>query len=112
MWESIVNAFKSFLQRVKNFFRKIINGILNFMRDVASYFKGLRLRQGQHVPFIANREKFKEMLHNAPVKNVGIFTAVYNEETDEIENVQDLQADALDAQTKQVMGNEELVVLS
>ncbi|MGN0223122.1 MAG: hypothetical protein ACI4AM_03740 [Muribaculaceae bacterium] len=112
MWESIVNAFKSFLQRVKNFFRKIINGILNFFRDVVSYFKGLRLRQGTQVPFIANREKFKEMLHNAPVKNVGIFSGVYNEVTDEIENVQDLQADALDAQTKQVLGNEELVVLS
>lgn len=112
MWESIVNAFKSFLQRVKNFFRKIINGILDFFRDVVNYFKGLRLRQGTDIPTIFDREKFKELIHNAPVKNVGIFTAVYNEETDEIENVQEIQADALDEQTKAILGDEKLVVLN
>ena len=112
MWESIVNAFKSFLQRVKNFFRKIINGSLNFFRDVVSYFRGLRLRQGTDIPWFAKRDEFKEMLHNAPVKNVGIFTGVYNEETDEIENVQEIQADALDEKTKEILGNEKLVVLS
>ena len=52
------------------------------------------------------------MLRRAPNKNVGIFKGVYNEETDEIEHSEFVEADELDSQTKNVMQNEPLVVLS
>lgn len=112
MLDRILEAFKSFCRKVKNFFIKIINGILNFFSHVVSYFKGLSLKQGKDVPWIARRDEFREMLHNAPVKNVGIFQGTYNELTDEIENVRDLQADALDQDTINILGKEKLVVLN
>ena len=61
---------------------------------------------------ISNSPEFKQMLRRAPNKNVGIFKGVYNEETDEIEHSEFVGADAVDSQTKNVMQNEPLVVLS
>ena len=52
------------------------------------------------------------MLKTAPKKNVGIFEGVYNEETDEITANRYLDADRLDAKTKEVLEREPLVVLS
>ena len=52
------------------------------------------------------------MLQKAPVKDVGIFKGVYNEETDEITHNEYIEADALDQKTQQVLGKEELVVLA
>ena len=62
--------------------------------------------------FIADESEFKEMLKTAPKKNVGIFEGVYNEETDEITANRYLDADRLDAKTKEVLEREPLVVLS
>lgn len=118
MWESIVNAFKSFFERVVNWVKKIINGILRFKDDVINYFKGLSLRQGKDIITVYDTKKIREMILNAPVHDFGIYKkeslveATYNLDTDELENVRELQADELDEQTKQVLGNEPLVVLS
>lgn len=65
-----------------------------------------------YTPFIANASEFKEMLKTAPKKDVGIFEGVYNEETDEITANRYLDADEVDQKTKNVLGNESLVVLS
>ena len=45
-------------------------------------------------------------------QKVGIFEGVYNEDEDEITAHQYVDADSVDQQTKDVMGNESLVVLS
>lgn len=52
------------------------------------------------------------MLKTAPKKDVGIFEGVYNEEEDEIVSHRYLDADSLDARTKEILGKEPLVVLS
>lgn len=52
------------------------------------------------------------MLKTAPRKDVGIFEGVYNEEADEITVSRYLEADEVDQKTKEVLGNEPLVVLN
>jgi hypothetical protein len=45
-------------------------------------------------------------------KNVGIIQGVYNEVTDEITHAEYIEADGLDNQTRDILGNEKLVVLN
>lgn len=119
----IKEALIHFFEVVKNFMKKIINGILNFAKEVIGYFKTLRLVLGKHKPFIFKPdEQFKDMVRNAPVRKVGIpfeqdkseviIEGVLNEETNSLENIRYITADALDDETKRVLGNDELVVLN
>lgn len=108
----IFNAITGFINFVKGLVKTIIRGILNFVKDVVGYFKNLSLVQGKDIPFIAKGEQFKEMIKNAPNKNVGIFQGVYNEDADEITDAQYIGADQIDQETRGVLGNEQLVTLS
>lgn len=110
IWEAIEGIFNA----IKNLVIKFINGILNFAKNVLGFFRGLKLKQGRDVPFLANANspEFKAMLKQAPKKSVGIFQGTFNEETDEIDHYEYVQADSLDEQTRNVMGDEKLVVLS
>lgn len=110
IWDGIAGIF----EMVVDFISLIIDGILEFSRHVVQYFRGLKLRKGRDMPFIANEqsEKFRQMIHQAPVKDAGIFQGTYNEDTNEIENCRSLEADELDEKTKQILGNEPLVVLT
>lgn len=106
--ELIIRAFEF----LKNVISRVVNGILNFAKEVVGWFKSLNLKLGQDIPFIAKKDLFKKALKNAPVKDVGIFEGVYNEVSDEITHAEYIEADNLDAQTRQVLGQEELVVLN
>lgn len=108
----IMDALKNFFAALKEFVQKIIEGIINFVKEIVNYFKTLELVKGRDIPFIANTEQLKDMIKNAPVKNVGIFEATYNEQSDEIENARYLAADEIDEDTKNVLGEEKLVVLN
>ena len=108
----VLELIESAIQFIKKIFRRIINGILNFTRDVILWFQEAFLDQNKHVPFIADTNKIKDLLKTAPVKNVGIFKGVYNQQTDEIERNELIEADNLDQQTKSIIGNETLVVLN
>lgn len=110
---SVVGAIKAAFRFVRNLVKYIVNGILNFAKNVVQWFKKINnLDQQKDVPFIADASQFKEALKTAPVKNVGIFQGVYDEEADEITHHQYIEADALDDQTRSVLGNESLVVLN
>lgn len=110
---SIWNGIKNFLAWCVDVVTKIIKGVLNFALEVVDYFRNLTLDPRKQTPFIgkANSPEFREMLKKTPVKDVGIFEGVYNDETDEIENMQIIEADSLDEKTKEVLGTESLVVL-
>lgn len=109
----LIEAIKGAFRFIRNLVRIVINGILNFARNVVGWFKKIRdLDQQVDIPFIADASNFKEQLKRAPTKNVGIFQGVYNEELDEITNNQYIEADDIDEQTSNVMGNEALVVLN
>ena len=112
MFESIIDAIKAAFRYVVNLVRKVVHGILNFVKEVVDWFKSLSLNPQVDTPFIADAKEFKEMLKTAPKKKVGIFEGVYNEETDEIISNRYLDADEVDQKTKDVLAGESLVVLS
>lgn len=92
-----------------------IQGVINFLKDVVSWFKRLKLDKNKDTPFIMKGEELRRMLHKAPViKNTGIFEANYDEEADEITDSRELQADGLDRQTREALDSADdgLVVLS
>lgn len=118
--DQIIELIKQAFTWLKNITQRIVKGIMSFARHILNRFRSLNLNQSKHTPFIANGNsaQFKEMLKNAPVKKVGVysseqvFSGVFDEETDEIIHAEILGADELDATTKQVLGNEPIVVLS
>lgn len=111
-FSSIIDAIKAAFRFIRNLVRYIVRGILNFAQHVVGWFKKIyNLDQEVDTPFIADASQFKEMLRTAPTKNVGIFQGVYNEEADEITHNQYVEADSLDAKTREILGNEPLVVL-
>ena len=73
--EQIIELIKQACAYIKKLIVTVIEGCLNFARNVVGWFKSLNLQQGRDVPFIANanQQVFKEMLQKAPVKDVGIF---------------------------------------
>ena len=108
IWDGICDFFES----VVNFICDVIDGILDFFNDVVDWFKKKFLQKGRHIPFIGDKNKIKDMLKQAPVKDVGLFKGIYDQQTDEITDMAVVEADELDAKTKEVLGNEPLVILS
>ena len=109
---NLIEAIKGAFRYIVNLVRKVINGVLNFVKDVVKWFRRLNQKNKKDTPFVADADKFKELLKTAPKKKVGIFEGVYNEDEDEITAHQYVDADSVDQQTKSVLGNEPLVVLS
>lgn len=111
--DKTIEYIKKAFAYIVNLVRKVINGIINFAKNIVNWFKTLNLVQKRDVPFLANANslEFQKMLKTAPVKDVGIFKGVYNEETNEITHHEFVEADGLDQETKDVLGNENLVVL-
>ena len=96
---------------------KTVDGILNFS-DVLGYFKSKNLIQGKDIPFIAQNDisgAFSKKAHNPfPGPKTGyktIVLGVYNEKASTISHCQVLYVKELDEKTKEVLGNEDLVVL-
>lgn len=112
MFDFIFDAIEALFDSIGDLVAWVINGIVTLFDHVVSYFKGLRLRKGRDIPFIADENKIADLIHKAPEKNVGIFEATYNEDTNEIENYRAVEADEMDSQLKSVLGKEKLVVLS
>ena len=112
--DELLEVIKQAFTSLKNFVRKIINGIISFMGHVVNWFRGLHLNQQRHIPFVGNaqNEAFKKMLKSAPVHEVGIFNGVYDVQTEEIIHSELLDGDALDTQTKNILGDEAIVVLT
>ena len=108
----IVELIKGAISWIKQIVKRVINGIFNFLADCVNWIKSLRLKKNKHIPFVADAKSFKEMLKTAPTKDFGIFQGVYDEDIDEITHHQFIEADAVDATTRETLGNEDLVVLT
>ncbi len=112
---SIKEAFRAFMEKVKGIVKTIIAKIVEFKNQIVAWFKKHPLIKGKHVPFLTQRQEFKDMLKNAPkVKVEGLFEGIYDEQTDEITDLQYIEADELDQETKEKLafgGEEQLVVL-
>lgn len=112
MFDLIFDAIDTLFDVIGELVAIVIEGILSLVDHVINYFKGLRLRKGKDIPFIADEKKIADLIHKAPEKNVGIFEATFNEDTNEIENYRAIEADEMDPQIQKVLGDEKLVVLS
>lgn len=112
MLDFIFNAIGSLFEIIGEIAAWVIEGVLSLTKYVIDYFKGLKLRKNKDIPFIADENKIADIIHKAPEKNVGIFEATYNEDTNEIENYRAIEADEMDSQLRSVFDNEKLVVLS
>lgn len=112
MFDFIFDAIGCLFDAIGELVAWVIDGAISLISHVVDYFKGLKLRKGKDVPFIADENKIADLIHKAPQRNVGIFEATYNEDTNEIENYRALEADEMDSQLKSVLGNEKLVVLN
>lgn len=112
--DPIISWIKGAIAHIKNLVKRFIDGCLQFFKDVVNWFKSLKLNQKIHIPFIgnANNKEFRQMLKQAPVKNVGIFQGVYDQETDEIIHHEYIEADSVDEQTYETLKGEPIVVLS
>lgn len=103
--ESIKKAFKKEYETVS------IEGCLNFL-EVVNWFKTLKLDKNKHVPFVAKASAMKDKLSIQPTKKESLFIGVYDEEKDEIVHAKLIEADELDSKTREVLGTEDLIVLS
>ncbi len=114
MLDLIFDALDSFFEFVGEIISWIIDGIISLFEHIVDYFKGLNLRKNRDIPFIANEnhEKIRQLIKQAPQKNVGIFEATYNEDTDEIENYRIIEADGLGDDVRNLLQDEPLVVLT
>ena len=112
MFDYIFDAIGSLFDKIGDLVAWVIDGILTLTEYVVDYFKGLKLRQGTDIPFIADENQLADLIHRAPEKKVGIFEATYNQDTNEIENYRAIEADMMDSSLTRVLGKEKLVVLS
>lgn len=108
LWNSVVG----FAKRIWNAIKKIWTAIVSLLTHVINYFKKLILNPRTDKPFIGDYSKLISAIKNAPTRNVGIFRGVYNEETDKITVLENIEANSLDSETQNVLGNEPLVLLT
>ena len=84
------------------------------LMEVVDYFKSLHLTKEKDIPFVANAKhpKIQEMLNDQSERPFALFVATYNEDTDNIENYRSIEANELDDEIKNILGDEPIVVLS
>ena len=104
---------------LEGYVQKLVQGIFSFLRHCLGWFSDLirngKINKNTHTPFMADGMKIpgmKDALKKAPTKNVGIFQGTYNEETDTVDHFEFIEADEVDQQTRDTLGNEPLVVLN
>lgn len=102
----------STLKKQKGFEVSTIEGESNF-NDILAWFKTQNLDPKRHTPFIANFIELKDMFAGVDVKvskPCAIIVGFIDEQADSITSII-IESDALDAKTKEVFGDEKLVVL-
>ncbi|MCF0207008.1 MAG: hypothetical protein HUK15_06220 [Bacteroidales bacterium] len=110
-WQPIIDSISN-----ANVEKMSLQGELNFS-VVLNWFRSLNLDKEKDVPFMADASKMKNMLSDVVKSDefnnkVVIFLGVYDEKEGVVSHARVLFADALDSKTKEVLGNESLVVLS
>ncbi len=90
----------------------VIAGKISFQEHVVDWFRNIcYLDQERHVPFIADARKLNEIFQYNPKLLKCLFIGVYDEKTEQIIEHRILEAEDFDAETRNVLGDEPLVVL-
>ena len=120
MIDAIIDALSKGAQWLANLVVTIINGIIDFARDIKGWFQSLKLKISRHIPFLAKTKApgLAPVLKRAKEIDVGIFSkdetitaGVFDEYDETISNLKVIGADQLDEQTKKVMQDEDIVTL-
>ena len=102
----------STLKKQKGFEVSTIEGECNF-NDILAWFKTQNLDPKRHTPFNADFIELKDAFAGVDVKvskPCAIIVGFIDEQADSITSII-IESDALDAKTKEVFGDEKLVVL-
>ena len=51
---NLIEAIKGAFRYIVNLVRKVINGVLNFVKDVVNWFRRLNLNPQKDTPFVAD----------------------------------------------------------
>lgn len=120
MIDAIIDALSRGAQWLTNLVVAIINGIIDFARDIKGWFLKLKLKIGRHIPFLAKTRVpgLAAILKGVKEIDAGIFSkpesvtaGVYDEYDETISYLKVMGGDQLDEQTKRVMQNEDIVTL-
>ena len=105
--QKIFNTLVDWICNVLDWLIEKVEGLVNLAKHVVAYFRGLKLRKGHDVPFIAKSDALKDAIHNAREVHVGgIFEGTL------IENLKEVYGDGLSKDIKDAMKSDPLIVLS
>mgnify|MGYP004648703341 CR=1 FL=1 len=101
------------LKALGHWFVELINRLIDFARDVLTWFQSQNLDRRKDTPFLMRvNDEMRRKLAKAPRRNVpGLFRGVYNEQADTITGDEIDSTEGLDSKTREILGGEELVVL-
>ncbi|MEE1347738.1 MAG: hypothetical protein U0K36_07640 [Bacteroidales bacterium] len=111
----IIDSILDFIGSIVDWVVETIEGLLDFFKNVLDWFKRKGYYKKTDNPFIADKDKLEAVLHNAPVKHKGLkerslVRGNYDERTGEI-TAQEVECDGFDAETRETLGNEPLVLI-
>ena len=92
-------------------FATLVVAIVQFYPHIFNWLKQRMQNMSVQHAFVGLKEK----LQKAPVRNVGLkkslIQGIYDESTDSLTDAQEIRYEDLDRKTKEVLGNESLVIL-
>ncbi len=112
----VIDYILNFLGSIVDWVVKVIQGLLDFFSNVLEWFKRKGYTKQTDNPFIADKEKLEALIKNAPVKHYGVkgkkglVRGNYDERTGEI-TAEDVESNGFDAETREALGNEPLVLI-
>ncbi len=112
----VIDYILNFLGSIVDWVVKVIRGLLDFFSNVLEWFKRKGYTKQTDNPFIADKEKLEAVIKNAPVRHYdlkrkkGLVRGNYDERTGEI-TAEDVESDGFDAETREALGNEPLVLI-
>ena len=108
-----MSFFIELLRSIWNFIKKIILKVINFAKNIISFFKNpqrlKKLKQNSNLMAIA----IKVNLDNGQYKVVNcLYDKVKNEVVEEETDAVGIEAEKLDKETKQHFGNTDMIILN
>ena len=112
----IIDYILNFIGSIVDWVVKVIRGLLNFLTNVLDWFRKNGYTKQTDNPFIADKEKLEAVIKNAPVRHHGLkgkkqlVRGNYDERTGEI-TAEEVESDGFDAETREALGDEPLVLI-
>ncbi len=114
--KALWNMCKRIIKACISFIHDILNGMFEILEELLGGDVPPTVEESPIKPFLGNLDK---MMENAPTKNVGLFAqrknnyikGYYDTRTGEIKKPTYVAGDEVDSELKNIIGNEEVVIL-